>query len=133
MPQAHRQNTIVIGLLADAAFDYAAGGYEVICDGIVGPWFIGVFRTVGATGGIGLHYIVLRPDQNTTLDRAAGRGDDALTDPEPIRAMHQQFSDIKAFEGHILDATQLTPEDTAGSILHGLDEGAFLLEPRSLS
>ncbi len=129
LPQAHRQNTTVIDILANTAFGYAAGGYQVICDGIVGPWFIDAFRTVGETRGIELHYIVLRPDQDTTLHRAVGRGDDALTDPEPIRALHQQFTDIEAYEGHVLDTTQLTPEATAGSILHGLDEGAFLLEP----
>ena len=40
LPQAHRQNRIVIDVVAHAAFGYAAGGYQVICDGIVGPWFI---------------------------------------------------------------------------------------------
>ncbi len=132
LPQAHRQNETVIGILANTAFGYAEGGYQVICDGIVGPWFIDAFRTIGETRGIDLHYIVLRPDQDTALHRAASRSDDALTDPEPIRALHQQFTDIEAFEGHVLDTTQLTPETTAGSILHALDEGAFLLEPRSL-
>lgn len=133
LPQAHRQNETVIGIVANAAFGYAAGGYQVICDGIVGPWFIDVFRTAGETQGIELHYIVLRPDQATTLHRAAGRSDDALTDPEPIRALHHQFTDIEAFEDHVLDTTRLTPEATAFSIVHGLDEGAFLLEPRFLS
>ncbi|MBT2511213.1 AAA family ATPase [Streptomyces sp. ISL-98] len=133
LPQAHQQNETVIGILANTAYGYAAGGYQVISDGIVGPWFINAFRTVGETQDIDLHYIVLRPDQDTTLHRAASRSDDALTDPEPIRALHQQFTDIEAFQGHVLDTTQLTPETTAGSILHGLDEGAFLLEPRSLS
>lgn len=132
LPQAHRQNTTVIGILANTAFGYAAGGYEVICDGIVGPWFLDAFRTAGETRGIELHYVVLRPDQDTTLRRAAGRGDEALTDPEPIRALHQQFTDIEAYEAHVLDTTQHTPEATADSLLHGLEKGAYLLEPRSL-
>ncbi|MEV0372678.1 AAA family ATPase [Streptomyces sp. NPDC050636] len=133
LPHAHRQNETVIDVLAHAAFGYAAGGYQVICDGIIGPWFIDVFRAVGETRGVELHYIVLRPDRNTTLERAASRSDDALTAPEPIRALHQQFTDIEAFEDHVLDTTRLTPETTADSVLHGIDEGAFLLEPRSLS
>ena len=33
LPQAHRQNQVVIDALAQAAFAYAAGGYHVICDG----------------------------------------------------------------------------------------------------
>ncbi|ELP63090.1 AAA family ATPase [Streptomyces turgidiscabies] len=134
LPQAHQQNTTVIDILANTAFGYAAGGYQVICDGIVGPWFIDAFRTVGETRELELHYIVLRPDQDTTLHRAVGRTDEAaLTDPEPIRALHHQFTDIAAYERHVLDTTRLTPEATTGSILHGLDEGAFQLEPRPLS
>jgi cytidylate kinase len=44
LPQARQQNQTVIDALARAASAYAAGGYQVICDGIVGPWFIGAFR-----------------------------------------------------------------------------------------
>ncbi|WP_406089029.1 AAA family ATPase [Streptomyces sp. NBC_01013] len=133
LPQAQRQNETVINVLAHAAFGYAAGGYQVICDGIIGPWFVDVFRAVSETRGVELHYIVLRPDQNTTLRRAASRSNEALTEPEPIRALHQQFTDIDVFEGHVLDTTHLTPEATGDSVLHGLDEGAFLLEPRFLT
>lgn len=39
----------------------------MICDGIVGRWFIEVFRAVGEACGIPLHYVVLRPDEPTTL------------------------------------------------------------------
>ena len=49
LPQAHQQNQTVVHVVAHAAFGYAAGGYQVICDGIVGPWFIDVFRTAGQT------------------------------------------------------------------------------------
>jgi|GEM_PF-4220576 len=45
-------------VVAHAAFGYAAGGCQVICDGIVGPWFIDVFRTAGQTHSIPLHYVV---------------------------------------------------------------------------
>ncbi len=44
LPSSHRQNEVVVGVLAAAAFGYAAGGYHVICDGIVGPWFLPPFR-----------------------------------------------------------------------------------------
>ncbi|MFH8572422.1 zeta toxin family protein [Streptomyces sp. NPDC017993] len=69
LPQAQRQNETGIDVLAHAAFGYAAGGYQVICDGIVGPWFIDVFRSVSDKRAIELHYIVLRPDRNTTPSR----------------------------------------------------------------
>ncbi|MGH7489094.1 MAG: AAA family ATPase, partial [bacterium] len=83
LPQAHRQNEVVIGVLAHAAFGYAGGGYEVICDGVIGPWFLDAFRAASTSSGIELHYLVLRPDEDTTLQRAISRtAAEALTDVE---------------------------------------------------
>jgi gluconate kinase len=133
LPQAHWQNQVVIDVLARATFGYAAGGYQVICDGIVGPWFIDVFRSAGEAHGVGLHYVILRPDEHTTLHRAVSRSDEALTTPEPVRSLHRQFSDLGVYEGHTLDSTRLDPETTADAVLHGLGEGTYLLKPRSVS
>jgi tRNA uridine 5-carbamoylmethylation protein Kti12 len=127
LPQAHRQNQTVMDALAQAAFTYAAGGYQVICDGIVGPWFIDVFRTAAATRAIPLHYVILRPDQATTLRRATDRGGPALADPEPIWSLHRQFSDIGDFGRHVIDSTQLSPQATMDAVRRGLDEGTYLL------
>lgn len=131
LPQAHRQNQTVIDALAQAASAYAAGGYQVICDGIVGPWFIDVFRTAAATRRVSLHYVILRPDEGTTLRRAVSRGFNALTDPEPVRSLHRQFTDIGEYEGHVLDSTQLSAEATADAVLHGLAEGTYRPAPGS--
>ncbi len=40
MPESHDQNTIVINAITAAAVEYAKGGYSVLVDGIVGPWFV---------------------------------------------------------------------------------------------
>jgi adenylate kinase family enzyme len=127
LPDAHRQNQVVIEALVQAAFAYAAGGYHVICDGIVGPWFIDVFRAVAAARAIELHYVILRPDEPTTLGRASARGDQALTDPEPIRSLHRQFTDLGPYEPHVLDSTHLTPQATGATLRHGLTEGTYRL------
>jgi transposase-like protein/predicted kinase len=126
--QAHRQNQTVIDALAQAASAHAAGGYQVICDGIVGPWFINVFRTAAARA-VSLHYVTLRPDEATALRRAVSRDDHALTGPEPIRSLHRQLTDIGAFEGHVLDPTQLSPQATADAVLYSLAEGTYRLAP----
>lgn len=131
LPQAHRQNQIVISALAQAAFTYAAGGYQVICEGIIGPWFIHVFRAAAATCSVPLHYIILRPDRATALRRAISRGDHALTDPEPIRPLHHQFTDIGTFERHVLDSSQLSAQATADTVLRGLAEGTYHLAPQT--
>jgi hypothetical protein len=130
LPEAHRQNEIVIDVLAHATFGYAAGGYQVVCEGIVGPWFIDVFRTAGEARGIPLHYVILRPDQPTTLHRATSRRHQALADPEPVRSLYLQFTGLGTFEGNALDSTHLSPQTTADAVLSGLAEGTYLLEPR---
>jgi hypothetical protein len=110
-----------MGVVAAAAFGYAAGGYLVICDGIVGPWFIGPFRGAAASSGLPFHYVVLRPAEATLLSRAIGRRtSDALTDPGPIRALHAQFADLGEFEPHAIDTTRLTATATAAAVSDGL-------------
>jgi predicted kinase len=128
--EARRQNEIVMDVVVGAAFGYAAGGYHVIVDGVVGPWFIEPFRAASRASGHPLHYAVLRPDEATTLRRATNRtGDDALTDAEPVRRMHRQFGDLTALERHAIDTTRLAAEHTATLVLRGIDEGSFLLAP----
>jgi hypothetical protein len=112
-----------------AACGYADGGYQVICDGIVGPWFLDLFRVTARERALPLSYVILRPDQHTTLERATSRLGDALTDPEPIRSLHDQFSNLGAYEAHVLVSTHLTAEATANSVLQGLARGAYLVGP----
>jgi predicted kinase len=131
LPQAHQQNTVVINVLAGAAGAYAAGGYYVIVDGVIGPWFIEEFRTASATSTDRLHYVVLRPDEATTLLRATGRAGSALIDPEPVRSLHRQFAELGDYERHALDSTRLSPQATADLLIHGITERAFTLEPRT--
>ncbi|CAO5153934.1 Adenylate kinase family enzyme [Frankia sp. AiPs1] len=125
-PEAHRQNTVVIDVVAQATFGYAAGGYDVVCDGIVGPWFLGPFRRRSAGSGIALHYVVLRPDEATTVRRATARtGADALVDPVPLRALHRQFRGLGPFEPHVLDSGRMRPEATATAVLTGIADGRY--------
>jgi hypothetical protein len=63
--EAHGQNVTVIDVLAGAAARYAEGGYFVLVDGIIGPWFLDAFRNLG----VALHYIVLRPEEAQTMPR----------------------------------------------------------------
>ncbi|WP_408995336.1 AAA family ATPase [Streptomyces caniscabiei] len=129
LPEAHQQNQVVLQVLVSAAFGYADGGYQVICDGVVGPWFIDLFRATARERALRLSYVILRPDRHTTLERATSRAGDALTDPGPIRSLHDQFSDLGAYEAHVLDSTDLTAEATAESIQQGIARGAYLLSP----
>ncbi len=128
LPEAHHQNGIVIGALAQAAFGYGGGGYQVICDGIIGPWFLDAFRRASATSATELHYLVLRPDQATTLRRVLARtAADGLTDPEPIRSLHHQFSNLDALERHVLDSSHMDAAATTEVVLRAITEGSYRL------
>lgn len=133
-PAARRQNEVVVGVVARAAAGYAAGGYRVVVDGVVGPWFVDAFRAPARDAGVALHYVVLRPDEATTLARGTKRGGaDRLTDPGPIRALHAQFRDLGPYERHGLDTSRLTADDTAAAVMAALAAGRLRLaqpEPR---
>ena len=120
LPESKRQNEVVMSVLVACAFGYAAGGYQVVVDGIVGPWFIDLFGDEAATRKIALHYVVLRPDRETTLARAVGRDEGALTDPGPVLHMFEQFGDVGAFDHHVLDSTGMSPAQTMRAVQRGL-------------
>jgi hypothetical protein len=129
LPQAHEQNRVVVGALADAALGYAAGGYLVLLDGIIGPWFLAPFRDRGALAGVPLHYAVLRPDLAQTLRRARGRSERQLHESGPIRGLHQQFSQLGGLEPHVLDTSALTAEQTIEAVEAALGAGRLRLPP----
>ena len=129
MPDSGQQNQIVMTVLANAALGYAQGGYYVVVDGVVGPWYIGEFRIAAAGSGIPLHYVIIMPDEETTIRRGVGRGETALTDPGPIQDMYKQFRDLGEYEVHAIDSTGRDAADTTRLVKAGLAAGRFRLNP----
>jgi chloramphenicol 3-O-phosphotransferase len=121
--EAHGQNATVIEVLAGAAAGYAKGGYFVLVDGIIGPWFLDAFRNLEAV----LHYIVLRPDLEEAIRRCRERGGDTLSDPVPISALYQQFGNLGALEGHSLSVAGLSVDETCDAISKAVESGRFRL------
>ncbi|MFC9659733.1 AAA family ATPase [Nocardia sp. NPDC127606] len=113
LPEAHRQNEVVIEAIVAAVAAYARGGYDVIVDGIVGPWFLPPFRALADHGGPTVSYVVLRPDLATTVSRAKQRVGDELKDLAAITGLHGAFSDIGDLEKYTIDTGGLDPNQTA--------------------
>jgi energy-coupling factor transporter ATP-binding protein EcfA2 len=101
---AYRQNEVVIGAAAAAAGRLVAGGYTVVYDGVIGPWFLETFGA--ATGLSSLHYAILLPPEQLCLDRVRGRADHAFRDLEAARHMYQQFADAEVGRRHVVDSTE---------------------------
>jgi predicted kinase len=117
---AHPQNEVIIDILADTAVRYALGGYFVVLDGIIGPWFLPPFIATARTNGVRLDYLVLRPSLPETLRRAQARMGQALRRSAPIRSLHHQFSDLGEFESHVLDTTTDSAPMTCTAVRNAL-------------
>jgi len=123
LPEAHGQNKVVVEVLAKAAEGYVRGGYFVVVDGIIGPWFLEPFKALT----VPLHYIVLRPVLDVSIRRCRERGGDTLTDPMPITALYQQLSSLGELERHVLRTKGHSPQDTLNEVTRAVYSGAFRL------
>ena len=128
LPESARQNRIVMNAMADAACAYAAGGYDVVLEGVFGLWALEWFKPGCRKRGLDLHYVVLRPRLEVVLARGTRRGDDELTLVEPLTDMHRVFQDLGELEGHAIDSSDQSVEQTVEEMAAGLKAGRFVLE-----
>ncbi len=128
LPAAQRQNEVVIGVIVEAALGYARGGYDVIIDGIVGPWFLEPFRKAASGHEAEFSYVILRPSEGETMQRAVSRDQaQALKDKDAITGMWKAFEDVRGYEAHVVDSTEADAEETAALVRAGLALGRFKL------
>jgi predicted kinase len=127
LPEAQRQNEVVIGVLAQATTGYAQGGYDVIVDGIVGPWFLEPFRAAARASELPLHYAVLRPGASVSMARARARASHALKDEEAINGLSKAFAHIGELESHCVDSATQTLAETVSAVRGAWHSGRFRL------
>lgn len=126
-PEAQAQNIAVMNGLAAAAGAFASGGYEVLVDGIVGPWFFDPWKAEARAKGLDLRFVVLRPDEASTVARAVAREGHPMRDAKVVGFMWRQFADLGELEPHAVDSTNESPEATAAVLRARLDAGGFRL------
>jgi hypothetical protein len=128
LPESRRQNVTLMDAMAAQAAICAKGGYEVLVDGIVGPWFLEPWLGAARSHGIDLRYVPLLPDLGQALARGTARtAPGAMTDPAVIEQMWRQFRGSAVAEGHVVDTTGHTADDTVAAVAAGLAAGAFKL------
>ena len=66
LPEAREQNMVVLEAFTASATRYASGGYEVIVDGIIGPWFLEPWLKA-VQDGFDIRFVVLRPTNRQQL------------------------------------------------------------------
>ena len=114
LPDADGQNQTALAATAALARQFALGGYPVVLDAVLGPWHLDAFLTAL---GLPCAYIVLRPDRDTTVARAAARGEGSLTDTDPVVFMWEQFADLGAYEDHAIDTSGLSLDASVDAVL----------------
>jgi predicted kinase len=128
MPESRDQNVTLMTAMAASAGICAAGGYEVFVDGIVGPWFFAPWLEAAQRHGLELHYVVLIPDEPTTVMRAIARmNPGAMRDTGVVQHTWRQLQDHGIDERHRLDTTAQDTDETVKVVLAGLAEGRFKL------
>ena len=117
-PESDRQNTVASRAMAACAESFASGGYEVIVDGVVGPWHLGPWLEVAKRGAV-VYYMVLRPSLEMTIRRNANR--EKTLDAGMIEQMWTAFSDLGSYESHVLDTTEQSPAETVAMVRRAIE------------
>lgn len=123
LPEAHQQHKVVMQALAKATKAYAKGNYFVIVDGIIGPWFLKPFKTLDVL----LHYIVLRPPLEVSIQRCETRAGGTLTNSKAIAELHRQLSSPGPYEKHVLECGQSTASEVMHNVITAVQSGKFRL------
>jgi len=118
--EADQQNQIVVKISSQAACGYADAGYTTILDGIYGPWFLSEVQA--AIGECDLHYVVLRADLQTSLDRTSN-SDEPGASEAVVRTMHEQFDELAQYEDFVVDTTNATPDEVTAEVLRRVEAG----------
>ena len=125
---ASDQTLLYLGKFSlEAAKRYARGGYDVIVDGIVGPWFLEPWLNI-VQEHYEVHYIVLRASKEETMKRAIERSKlDRETNIELVETMWKQFSNLEIYELNVIDTTTHSIKDTVSAVKEKIASGTALL------
>jgi chloramphenicol 3-O-phosphotransferase len=127
LPESQRQNEVVIEAIVAAVVAYARGDYDVVVDGIVGPWLLPPFRKLARQDGLAVSYVVLRPDLETALARAKRRSGDELKAVDAITGLYGAFAQLGELESHVIDNSALDARQTTAEVRCAIASRKFRL------
>lgn len=124
LDEAHQQNDVVTQAAAAATGTLASGGYQVVYDGVIGPWFAATFLT--ATGLDAMHYAVLLPSLDCCRTRVTGRTGHGFTDLSATEQVHGQFAAAGIPARHLFTDDDDDPATVAASIRSRVGDGSLV-------
>ncbi|MDN4527681.1 AAA family ATPase [Fictibacillus fluitans] len=126
LPESQEQNVIVIEAFLEAAKRFSRD-YDVIIDGIVGPWFLEPWLKA-VQDHYEVHYIILRASKEETMKRAINRTKlDEDTNIELVERMWGQFTNLGIYESHVIDTTNQSTEQSVSAIKAVIEKKSSLL------
>lgn len=127
LPESHEQNTIVIDAFLEAAKCYVRGGYDVIVDGIIGPWFLAPWIKT-AQDNYEMHYIILWTSREMTMKRATERTKlNKESNIELVKVMWEQFENLGQYESNVINTTDLSIAETVSIVKNEIEKKTKLL------
>jgi energy-coupling factor transporter ATP-binding protein EcfA2 len=123
LAEADAQNQVVMRAAGAAAGQYVLGGYDVVYDGVVGPWHLPLF--VEACGLAELDYVILLPELDRCLRGVRTRTDHLFDDEQATRHMHTQFVATELDQRHVLLELPDSAEAVADLIATERSTGRF--------
>jgi shikimate kinase len=129
---ADSQNQTLLRACAAAAAALSRGGYTVVVEGVLGPWYLHLLTEELSRARAEVHYVVLRPSVDVILARAATRdprtpGVSPLRESGPLRQLWEQFQDLGPYESHVIDNGTGDPDDTATLVWECVVDGTHRL------
>jgi predicted kinase len=123
--ESHHQNTIIMQALARCARAFAEGGYRVVLDGVIGPWFLSTLREE-LSAGPEVSYVILLAPEAEALRRVRQRQGPGVS--ARVRHMVSAFSNLGPFRAHVIETARCTPAEVLAVTQLGLAEGRFRLD-----
>jgi len=120
--EAHQQNEIVVEAAAAAAGRLTLGGYTVVYDDAIGPWFLEPFGEAAALDC--LHYVLLLPPERVCAERVRSRVGHGFTDLDAACHMYREFADADIDPRYVVTVTG-APTDIASSIFELVKAGTL--------
>jgi predicted kinase len=133
LPDSHQQNVVVIDAVCTSAGVFARGGYDVVLDACLGPWFVpDLMALIGDS--VEIDYAVLLPPWETVRHQLGDRTDHGFTSEDAALHMYREFaSSLTGFESHVIDAAGAPPEEVADAVEAAATEGRLRLTAPEVS
>jgi cytidylate kinase len=125
-PASLEQNTAIVAAVTRTSSTFAGRGYDVILDGIFGPWFLPVVAAELRSTQLAVHYVVLQAPLEITLRRVQDRI--GHQKDHVVRQLHTAFRDLGAYATHVVDTGSRDADAVAAELGHLLDRGEFILD-----